>query len=52
MQRRTKSALIREALNRLLDEPLSEEEKLARCRAERLEEQWRGDLRDSEPPAR
>jgi predicted DNA-binding protein len=30
---RTKSDLIREAVNRLLDEPLSEEEELARFRA-------------------
>jgi predicted DNA-binding protein len=79
---RTKSDLLREALERLLDTPLSEEEELARFRAaadsafgvapqledgatyvqrlrdldrrraERLEEQWHGDLEDSEPPAR
>ena len=81
---RTKSDLIREAIDRFLDTPLTEEERLARFRAaadaafgiapyledgaayvrklrdldrrraERLEEQWHGDLpdTDSEPSAR
>jgi predicted DNA-binding protein len=79
---RTKSDLIREAVDRLLETPLSEEEELARFRAaadaafgiapyledgatyvrklrdidrrraERLEEQWHGDLPDSEPSAK
>ena len=79
---RTKSDLIREAVDRQLDTPPSEEEALARFReaadaafgiaphlgdgatyvrrlrdidrrrAERLEEQWHGDLPDDEPSAR
>jgi predicted transcriptional regulator len=81
---RTKSDLIREAVDRLLDTPVSGQEELARFRAaagaafgiapdledgaiyvrklrdidrrraERLEEQWHGDLpgTDSEPSAR